>query len=159
VRKSFKTHSIQMTRRERKCLHHYLYLMDPEFGFMHVCIQGWIPHDCQIYINGREWLALRGDPPLTIPHIRMYGVAPAKTAHGSDDPLAGSQSVVSASAECASANRCPIGARAAPAPRTAAAASDAGQEVDHHRSGGHWQPLRRGPQRGCRWSPRRSDQT
>ena len=25
---------------ERKCLHHYLYLIDPEFGFMHVRIQG-----------------------------------------------------------------------------------------------------------------------
>lgn len=61
VRKSFKTRSIQMYRRERKCLHHYLYLMDPEFGFMHVRIQGWIPYDCQIYINGREWLARRLD--------------------------------------------------------------------------------------------------
>jgi hypothetical protein len=61
VRKSFKTKSIQMYRRERKCLHHYLYLIDPEFGFMHVRIQGWIPYDCQIYINGREWLARRLD--------------------------------------------------------------------------------------------------
>ena len=59
VRKSFKTKTIEMYRRERKCLHHYLYLIDPEFGFMHVRIQGWIPYDCQIYINGREWLARR----------------------------------------------------------------------------------------------------
>jgi hypothetical protein len=59
VRKSFKTKTIQMYRRERTCLHHDLYLMDPEFGFMHVRIQGWIPYDCQIYINGREWLARR----------------------------------------------------------------------------------------------------
>ncbi|MDP9421212.1 MAG: hypothetical protein M3P53_13930 [Actinomycetota bacterium] len=50
-----------MYRRERKCLHHYLYLMDPEFGFMHVRIQGWIPYEVQIYINGREWLARRLD--------------------------------------------------------------------------------------------------
>jgi len=61
VRKSFKTKTIEMYRRERKCLHHYLYLIDPEFGFMHVRIQGWIPYDCQIYINGREWLARRLD--------------------------------------------------------------------------------------------------
>jgi hypothetical protein len=61
VRKSFATRSIQMYRRERKCLHHYLYLMDPEFGFMHVRIQGWIPYDVQIYINRREWLARRLD--------------------------------------------------------------------------------------------------
>jgi hypothetical protein len=61
VRKSFKTKTIEMYRRERKCLHHYLYLIDQEFGFMHVRIQGWIPYDCQIYINGREWLARRLD--------------------------------------------------------------------------------------------------
>jgi hypothetical protein len=61
VRKSFKSKTIQMYRRERKCLHHYLYLVDPEFGFMHVRIQGWIPYDCQIYINGREWLTRRLD--------------------------------------------------------------------------------------------------
>ena len=36
VRKSFKTKTIEMYRRERKCLHHYLYLIDPEFGFMHI---------------------------------------------------------------------------------------------------------------------------
>src|SRR6266508_6839400 len=61
VRKSMKTKSIVMQRRERKCLHHYLYLMDREFGFMHVRIQGWIPYDIQIYINGREWLGRRLD--------------------------------------------------------------------------------------------------
>lgn len=61
VRKSFTTGSIQMYRRERKCLHHYLYLADPQFGLMHVRIQGWIPYDIQIYINGREWLARQLD--------------------------------------------------------------------------------------------------
>jgi hypothetical protein len=61
VRKSFKTKTIEMYRRERKCLHHYLYLADPEFGFMHIRIQGWIPYDCQVYINGREWPARRLD--------------------------------------------------------------------------------------------------
>jgi hypothetical protein len=61
VRKSFKTKTISMYRRERKCLHHYVYLMDPEFGFMHIRVQGWIPYDVQVYINGREWLARRLD--------------------------------------------------------------------------------------------------
>jgi hypothetical protein len=61
VRKSFKTKTISMYRRERKCLHHYVHLMDPEFGFMHIRIQGWIPYDVQVYINGREWLARRLD--------------------------------------------------------------------------------------------------
>ena len=46
---------------QRKCVHHYVYLIDPEFGFMHVRIQAWIPYQVQIYINGREWLARQLD--------------------------------------------------------------------------------------------------
>src|SRR5207237_4202623 len=61
VRKRYNTGRFELSRRERKCLHHYLYLIDPEFGFMHVRIQGWIPYECQIYINGREWLARQLD--------------------------------------------------------------------------------------------------
>jgi hypothetical protein len=61
VRKSFKTKTIEMYRRERKWLNHYVYLIDPEFGFMDIRIQGWIPYDCQAYINGSEWLARRLD--------------------------------------------------------------------------------------------------
>jgi hypothetical protein len=61
VRKSSKTGNLEAVRRERKCLHHYLYLMDPEFGFMQVHIQGWIPYDIQMYVNGREWLARQLD--------------------------------------------------------------------------------------------------
>lgn len=61
VRVRQSTGRIELYRRERKCLHHYLYLIDPEFGFMHVRMQGWIPYDCQIYINGREWLARQLD--------------------------------------------------------------------------------------------------
>jgi hypothetical protein len=61
VRKRHQSGQLELFRRERQCLHHYLYLMDPEFGFMHVRIQGWVPYDCQIYINGREWLARQLD--------------------------------------------------------------------------------------------------
>ena len=61
VRRRNETGKLELFRRERKCLHHYLYLIDPEFGFMHVRIQGWIPYECQIYINGREWLARQLD--------------------------------------------------------------------------------------------------
>jgi hypothetical protein len=57
VRKRMTTGRLEIFRRERACLHHYLYLIDPEFGFMHVRIQGWLPYEVQIYINGREWLA------------------------------------------------------------------------------------------------------
>jgi hypothetical protein len=61
VRKSTKTHRLEVTRRERQCLHHYLYLIDPELGFMHIRIQGWIPYEIQVYVNGREWLARQLD--------------------------------------------------------------------------------------------------
>ena len=61
VRKRYESGRLELYRRERKCLHHYLYLIDDEFGFMHVRIQGWIPYECQIYINGREWLARQLD--------------------------------------------------------------------------------------------------
>lgn len=61
VRKRHSSGRLELFRRERKCLHHYLYLIDAEFGFMHVRLQGWIPYECQIYINGREWLARQLD--------------------------------------------------------------------------------------------------
>jgi hypothetical protein len=61
VRKRHGSGRLELFRRERKCLHHYLYLIDEEFGFMHVRIQGWIPYECQISINGREWLARQLD--------------------------------------------------------------------------------------------------
>ena len=61
VRKRYETGRLEIYRRERKCLHHYLYMIDDEFGFMHVCIQGWIPYDIRVYINGREWLARQLD--------------------------------------------------------------------------------------------------
>jgi hypothetical protein len=43
----------------RKCLVHYFYLIDPEFGFMHVRRPTWFPFTMQIYVNGHEWLARR----------------------------------------------------------------------------------------------------
>lgn len=55
------TGRLQIRSRDRKCLHHHLYLTDPEFGFMHVCIQGRMPWEIRIYLNGREWLARQLD--------------------------------------------------------------------------------------------------
>jgi hypothetical protein len=43
----------------RKCLVHYFYLIDRQFGFMHVRVQTWFPFTMQIYVNGHEWLARR----------------------------------------------------------------------------------------------------
>ena len=55
------THRLEIVRRRRKCLHFYLYLIDPEFGWMHVRVQSWAPYDIQVYVNGREWLARQMD--------------------------------------------------------------------------------------------------
>ncbi len=41
----------------RKCLFLYYYLMDPEFGLIHVRLQTWFPLQLQVYLNGHEWLA------------------------------------------------------------------------------------------------------
>jgi hypothetical protein len=42
-------------------VHFYFYYIDPEFGFMHVKIQTWLPFPVQVYVNGREWLARQLD--------------------------------------------------------------------------------------------------
>ena len=44
-----------------KCLQFYFYLIDPEFGFMHVRVQSWLPYEIQVYLNGRERLARQLD--------------------------------------------------------------------------------------------------
>jgi hypothetical protein len=46
---------------ERKCLHLYFYFIDPQFGFMHVRLQTWLPFTIQVCINGRFWLARQMD--------------------------------------------------------------------------------------------------
>src|SRR5712691_5800637 len=55
------TRELTVIRRQRKCVHHYFYFIDPEFGFMHIRLQAWLPYDMQIYVNGREWLARQLD--------------------------------------------------------------------------------------------------
>lgn len=46
---------------ERKCLHLYFYYIDPQFGFMHIRLQTWLPFSIQVCINGRSWLARQMD--------------------------------------------------------------------------------------------------
>ena len=60
----------QVVRSFRKCLHLYFYLIDREFGFMHLRLQTWFPFQIQIYINGREWLARQLDKRGV--HYRRY---------------------------------------------------------------------------------------
>jgi len=61
VRGNRKTHKLEIVRRARKCLHFYFYFLHPEFGFMHVRLQSWLPFEIQVYINGREWLCRQLD--------------------------------------------------------------------------------------------------
>lgn len=49
----------RLQARWRKCLVHYFYLIDPQFGFMHVRRPTWFPFTMQVYVNGHEWLARR----------------------------------------------------------------------------------------------------
>jgi hypothetical protein len=55
------THRLEVVRRTRKCLHFYFYLIDREFGLLHVRLQSWFPFQIQIWLNGREWLARQLD--------------------------------------------------------------------------------------------------
>ena len=49
--------TLDLVIRPRKCLHHYHYLMHPQFGLCHVRLQTWVPFQVQICLNGREWLS------------------------------------------------------------------------------------------------------
>lgn len=51
----------ELRRRTAKCLHYYVYFLDPEFGWCHVRVQTWMPYTVQVYANGREWLAQQLD--------------------------------------------------------------------------------------------------
>ena len=55
------TGRLEVFTKPSKCLQFYFYLIDPEFGFMHVRVQSWLPYEIQVYINGREWLARQLD--------------------------------------------------------------------------------------------------
>lgn len=44
---------------DRKCLHIYRYFLDPTFGLIGTRLQTWFPFNIQIWLNGREWLAVQ----------------------------------------------------------------------------------------------------
>jgi len=47
----------QLVARQRKCLHLYFYLVNRDFGLMHIRLQTWLALTIQVCVNGREWLA------------------------------------------------------------------------------------------------------
>ena len=61
IRKDQTSKKLKLIPALRKCLHFYFYLVDHEFGFMHIRLQSWFPCSLQVYINGREWLARKMD--------------------------------------------------------------------------------------------------
>ena len=52
------------------CLCLYYYLMDKEFGMMHIRVQTYLPFTVQVYVNGHEWLA-RKMPLQGIEYVRQ----------------------------------------------------------------------------------------
>jgi hypothetical protein len=56
-----RTRELELTLRQRKCLHLYHYSLDEQLGFMHARIQTWLPFQIQVCLNGRERLARRMD--------------------------------------------------------------------------------------------------
>jgi len=48
--------TLELQIRQRKCLHHYHYLMHPQFGLCHLRLQTWVPFQVKVCMNGREWL-------------------------------------------------------------------------------------------------------
>jgi hypothetical protein len=47
---------LELRRPFGKCLHYYLYFIDPVFGFGHLRLQTWFPFTIHVNFNGREWL-------------------------------------------------------------------------------------------------------
>lgn len=63
----------------RKCLRFYFYLIDSEFGFMHVRLQAWLPYEIQVYINGREW---RSSPRCATSRSMAPTISPRRPRRG-----------------------------------------------------------------------------
>lgn len=40
-----------------KCLHQYFYYLHPDWGWLHLRLQTWLPFNIHVVINGRDWLA------------------------------------------------------------------------------------------------------
>jgi hypothetical protein len=57
VYRNAKTHTLELRRGPRKCLHYYAYFLDRRFGLAQVRLQTWFPFNTHVVLNGREWLA------------------------------------------------------------------------------------------------------
>ena len=59
VGKNHKSGYLQLQWKPGKCLHYYVYLMDPEYGLCYLRIPTWAPFRLQFYFNGHDWLERR----------------------------------------------------------------------------------------------------
>lgn len=51
------THATFFKYDSGRCLHYYVYFLDPEFGLCYLRIPTWAPFRLQFYCNGHNWLA------------------------------------------------------------------------------------------------------
>jgi hypothetical protein len=59
VCKNHKSGYLQLQWKPGKCLHYYIYLMDPEYGLCYLRIPTWAPFRLQFYFNGHDWIERR----------------------------------------------------------------------------------------------------
>ena len=52
-----KTHQTYLKPDEGKCLHYYVYFIDPDLGLCYVRVPTWCPFRLQVYCNGHSYLA------------------------------------------------------------------------------------------------------
>jgi hypothetical protein len=56
VRANAETKHLELRGGRLKCLHQYLYFIDPQLGFGHLRLQTWFPFTLHVCVNGREWM-------------------------------------------------------------------------------------------------------
>jgi hypothetical protein len=56
VRPDRATKRLRLVSGERRCVHLYFYVLDPDLGLLHVRVQTWLPLAIQVWVNGRYWL-------------------------------------------------------------------------------------------------------
>ena len=59
VRKNHRSGYLELQWKPGKCLHYYVYLMDPDYGLCYLRIPTWAPFRLQFYFNGHDWLQRR----------------------------------------------------------------------------------------------------
>lgn len=59
VKKNHQTGFLELQWSQGKCLHYYVYVMDPDYGLCYLRIPTWAPFRLQFYFNQHNWLERR----------------------------------------------------------------------------------------------------